>query len=526
MQAVGGALDEVARREKDFEAVAPFVLSRAPWESRLLLKVLVAAEGGDPHVGGAFVQEEQEAYDRLLDFVSGATLTNLPPEVFFEQSELRAKPHETVVIDGRGSFDRDREDRQHLSYWWTLQARPAESRVIVRDRRASRLEVTPDTGGSYVFSLRVGDGKVWSAPRPVTLEVFDHVKIARTEPGGLSGLEKVEVGTLRPLRRLYLDVLGRPPTPPEVLAEERKGIEALVKNILLRSESGRAWVEEVSFRFSLSGDFRPTGEEAAALALRVPAESTNPVQLERVLALDPSFLRRHPPGRPLARAIAELLLGRAVRDEETQAALLLAAGQEATLPDLGPVATSRAWLRKVLASEAFERAATLRRLRHFLGSGDAKQRLPAAVSAVRTGGKAWRVFLEGLLQERAYLERRRLRPKGAVTFLRGLFIDLLERKPTDRELAALVRAVGSMPGQGAAFAAIARVMIDSGQAPLPLLVDIGDAPRWLTDRFLRYLGRRPSTAELKAYGAVLLDPEGGPELVVEALLTGPEYACR
>ena len=61
---------------------------------------------------------------------------------------------------------------------------------------------------------------------------------------------------------------------------------------------------------------------------------------------------------------------------------------------------------------------------------------------------------------------------------------------------------------------------------LHLLVDIVDAPAWITDRYLRLLGRRPTPAELEASGQVLLDAQGGPELVVFALLTGPEYACR
>ena len=517
---------EEARRRLDFERVRPFVKATAPWESRLFLKVLAPGEGGDPHVGGAFIREEEEAHDLLLDFVSGATLTNLPPEAWFEQAEVRAKPHETVIIDGRASFDRDRDDMQRLAYWWELVARPAESRVIVQDRRASRLEVTPDTGGSYVFRLRVGDGKVWSAPRAVTIEVFDYVKIKRSEPGGISGLEQVEAKALRQLRRLYLDVLGRAPTPPEVLAEERKGVRGLVRNILLRSESGRAWVEDVTFRFGLSDDYRPVSEQAASLALRVPAESVTPPQLEAVLASDPSFLKRHPPGRPLAEAIARLLLDRPASAAEIRAALVLAEGRPVDMPGIGQVADSRQWLLAILASEVFERHAVARRLSHFLDSGDLRKQMPAAVAAVRAGNKPWRTFLEGILLEPHYLDRRRLRPKGETTFLRGLFIDLLERKPTDRELAALVRAVGRMPGQSAAFAAVVRILIDSGEAPLPLLVDIRDAPRWLTDRFLRYLGRRPTPAEMKAYGEVLLHPRGGPELVIHALLTGPEYACR
>ncbi len=520
-----GVSDE-RRRRADFELVRPFVNPEMPWESRLLLKVLDPAAGGDPHVGGAFLRPETEEHDLLLDFVSGATLTNFAPDVWFEKTEVRAKPGETVIIDGRDSYDRNAEDMDNLAYWWELYSRPAESRVAVLDRRASRLTFEPDTGGSYVFRLRVGDGKVWSAPRAVTVEVFDRVKIVRTKPGGISGLEQLEEDNLQRLRRIYLDVLGRSPTPGEALAEGRRSIKSLVQNILLRAEMGRAWVEEVRIRFGLYDDFRPVSAEATDLALRIPAENLPPHVVEGVLARDPSFLRRHPAGRPLAEAIAKLLLGRAPTAAEIAAAIALAAGEPAEIEGVGAVRDARDWLVKVLASEPFLRASIQRRLARFLDSGDVTRRFGPALGAVRQGNKAWREYLQTVLLDSRYLARKHLRPKGTVTFLRSLFVDLLERKPTDREMAALVRAVEAMEGETAAFAALVRIMIDSGEAPLPLLVDIYDAPRWLTDRFLRYLGRRPSASELKAYGQVLLHPQGGPEVVVQALLTGPEYACR
>ena len=144
-------LDDERRRRADFDVVKRFVNRNVPWESRLLLKVLEPGEGGDPHVGGAFLKSDTEEHDTLLDFVSGATRTNLPPEVWFEKPEVRAKPGEEVVVDGRGSYDRDPDDMERLAYWWELYARPAESRVRVVDRRASRLTFQPDTGGSYVF---------------------------------------------------------------------------------------------------------------------------------------------------------------------------------------------------------------------------------------------------------------------------------------------------------------------------------------------------------------------------------------
>ena len=131
-----------------------------------------------------------------------------------------------------------------------------------------------------------------------------------------------------------------------------------------------------------------------------------------------------------------------------------------------------------------------------------------------------------MLSSKAWRARTLLRPKDPLTFVRSLFIDLLERRPTDRELAAWMHAIHQMPGTRAPFSVLARVLIDSGEVPLPLLVQIRDGPRWLRDRFLRYLGRPPTTAEMQAYGQALLDPAGGIPMVLHALVSGVEYAHR
>jgi len=523
LRAGQSALD---RRRADFERIRAFVNPNAPWESRLYLKLLNPADGGDPHVGGPFVDADDERHDTLLDFVSGATLSNVPPEVYLGETSILSKPGDKVVLDGRDSYDRDRGDMDKLVYWWELYAKPPGSIAHLPDKRASRFEFEPDMGGSYVFRLRVSDGKVWSAARDVAVEVFHHVAAKKRDPGGISGLEKLEVRRLRRVRRLYLDVFGRGPTPIEAIAENGNGIKLLANTILLRAESGRAWFQELAARYGLISDYRPASDEALALPLRIPSEITPPAVAEAVLIRDPSFLRRHPPGRALAHALIGLGLDRNPTDAEVNAAIELANEREVEMPGLGRVVSSRDWITQVLNSPAFARAAVRRRLARFLDSGDAESRSGAALAAIGAGGGAWRKLLEEILISEAYLGRKRLRPKDDLTFVRSLFFDLLERKPTDRELAASLYAVGQMPGRGAPLAALAKVMIDSGDVPIPLLVHIKDAPLWIKDRFLRYLGRPPTAAELKAYGEALLHPSGGPWLVLQALLTTPEYACR
>ncbi|MHC5010518.1 MAG: hypothetical protein ACYTG6_06130 [Planctomycetota bacterium] len=522
--APGDAGRDDARRRLDFQAVLPFVNSRRPRDSALLRKVLHPAEGGDPHAGGVFLAEDDDQHDLLLDFLHGATLDNLPPEAWLDATEVRTRPGEEIVLDGSYSYDRDRDDE--LSFRWEVYAVPPGAAPQLSDLRSPRLGFTAKEGGSYVLRLRVGDGKAWSVPVAVTVEVLETIVEAPQDPGELSGLDAIEGDRLRRIRRLYLDLIGRSPTVPEALAADHTKWERLVASLLVRPEAWRFWYEAETLRLGLVGDARPVGEDAAELALRLAAEGTPPPRAEAVLVRDPAFLVAHPPGRALADAVARLLLGRQATAAEVTAALQLASGRPAEIPGLGVLPDARAWVLRVLASDAFAEAAVRRRLSRFLASGDVEKNMISSVRAARDGAAAWRKHLDALLNAPVYRDRKHLRPKGDLTFLRSLFIDLLGRRPTEREWYALWQALRVLPGGSAPSAAVVKILLDSGEVPLPLLVDIRDPRRWIADRFLRYLGRSPTAAEMQAYGEALLHPAGGPELLVRALLTGPEYACR
>ena len=207
-----------AGRAADFQAVVRYLDRDAPWRSRLILKVVEEARGGLPHAGGALLSPDDELFDDLLDFASGATLSNLPPEPE-PGRDRRVKPGEEVVLDGSLSYDRD-EDK--LKFRWELFVRPPGSRAVIADGRQPVVKFTPDAGGTYVARLRVFDGKVWSAAKPVVLEALDRVGPRAPDAVLASGLEKADPEALRLVRSVYGDLLGRPPTPPEALAQAEK----------------------------------------------------------------------------------------------------------------------------------------------------------------------------------------------------------------------------------------------------------------------------------------------------------------
>jgi len=494
-----GAKDASDATVRAFRAVRAFLDAEAPWNSRLLRKALGEEGGGLPHAGGGLVSSSDDAYDDLLDFAAGATLKNLPPEP--EPGKDRRIPLlEAVELDGSLSYDRDDDP---LVWRWALSARPPASKAAIFDESASKASIKADVPGTYVVTLRVFDGKVWSAARPVVLECLDRTGPSTPDAVTSSGLADVPPDVLRRVRAVYGDVLARPPTPPEVLSARDRAAPALATLLLSTLEAGRAFAEDAALRLGLVGDAEPLSEAALELPRRFVAGELSPAAAERVLVRDPGFLRAHPPGGALERAVALRLLEREPSAGEREA--------------WGKVAG----LEAVLASDEFALAALRRFARRFLAP-DVVAALPAsrageslvALATSFVGSPGW----AGTAGSR----RRAEDP----AFVRALFADLLGRRPTTAELVALVAAASVLPGSFAGRAAVVDVVLDSGEVPLPLIVDLKDPPAWIADRFLRYVGRSPTPAEATLFRAALLDPDGGPHVVIRALLTGAEYAAR
>jgi hypothetical protein len=71
-----------------------------------------------------------------------------------------------VTLDGSGSSDANNDA---LTYAWTLTSKPSSSSASLTDATTTKPFFTPDTAGSYVFSLVVSDGKLSSTASTVTV---------------------------------------------------------------------------------------------------------------------------------------------------------------------------------------------------------------------------------------------------------------------------------------------------------------------------------------------------------------------
>lgn len=490
---------DLARREAELASIRRLLDPEAPWRSRFLLKLLDEEDGGLPHAGGTFFRAADDAYDVLLDFASGATVSNLPPEPE-PGRDRRGELGVETGFDGGASYDRDDDP---LVYRWDLFVRPPGSKAVLTSRDERTTALRPDVRGTYVVRLRVFDGKTWSGAKPAVVEVLERTGPTTPDAVEASGLVALDAAALRRVRSVYGDVLGRPPTPPEARLHAPMPPREVAAILLATLEAGRAFVEDTAYRFGLVGDAEPLSEAVQTLPFRLAAGEVTPAEAEAAFVRDPAFLRAHPPGDALARAVASRLFERPVGPDD------LRVGNDPTaLPGL-------------LAGHAFAVAAMRRFARRFVSEADA-----AALPEARAGEPTF-AFAQALVASAAWAGGREARrPATDLAFVRAAFADLLGRRPTTSEAAALARASAVLPGRGAGRAAVVAVLLDSGEVPLPLLVDLGAPETWIADRFLRTLGRPPGADEAKVYRAALLDPSGGPHLVLRALLTSPEYASR
>lgn len=489
---------DLARRERELATILPLVDPESPWRSRFLRKLVDEEDGGLPHAGGALLRRSDDDFDLLLDFVSGATLKNLPPEPE-PGRDRRADVGQEVELDGSASYDRDDDP---LVFRWELFARPPGSRAALSADDGPAVALRPDAPGTYVVRLRVFDGKVWSGAKPLVVEALERTGPTTPDAVAASGLASLPAAALRRVRSVYGDVLGRPPTPPEALADARKPAREVAAQLLATLEAGRALVEDAAFALDLVGDFEPLSASVDDLPARLTSGEATPGDVEAALVRDPAFLRAHPPGAALAEVTARLL--RVAPSQAVHAA--------ADLPAM-------------LRSHAFAVAAMRRFARRFLAEPDA-----AAVPEARAGESALALATSFVASPSWAGGREARRGADDLAFVRAAFADLLGRRPTGAETVACVaaaRVLAGRPGGGpAGRTLVVAALLESGEVPLPLLVDLPDPAAWLADRFLRTLGRPPTPEEARVHREALLHPAGGPHLVLRALLAHPEYASR
>ncbi|MCI0586612.1 MAG: hypothetical protein L0323_07210 [Planctomycetes bacterium] len=331
-------------------------------------------------------------------------------------------------------------------------------------------------------------------------------------------------GDPRLVRALHLDLLGRAPTRAE--REESAGVDprGLVDRIVGTREFWQAWFEEELYYFLLIDTFRPTAPAVVEIPDRLAEGAlTAPEAIHRIL-LSPNFSGRNPGADTFVTVVLEQCLGTTVQESP----MLLAAGKKmydghaATL--LGQAGRGQADVVKIVLDQpAFLRRLADRQWGRLFGTPLPREEGRRAEERLRADPRSFPDLVREWAASPAYVERLgRPRQKGPLQFVRSLYVDLLDRLPTDEEFRWTRNATRALSDPGPLRAVLARLLLASPKAAVPKSPP-EDATGWVRGEFLRLLAREPAERELRSFLASLGEGGSKPADVIEALVTHPEY---
>jgi hypothetical protein len=329
----------------------------------------------------------------------------------------------------------------------------------------------------------------------------------------------------RTTRAVFLDLLGRPPLSGERdrwIGSERA---ALLGELLAGEEFWSAWLEEQLYYFLLIDHFRPTTEGVRALPAQLAAGQLGVREALHRICLSSSFDRRNPGPDTFVSVVMEQLLGLTVQKStrELDIGKKLYDGKKGTF--LGRPGSSQADVVDIAIEDERARRYFLTREYERLVRATLS---PAELSEYSDRLEEDELSYPGILRDWILSEsyERRLGQRAPMPnrlFVRAFFVDLFDRIPDPAETQRIRSALDGLADSIPLRSLIARLVLDSGKAPVPSRKEIDDPGEWVESLFQRLLGRAASATERSAFVESFADPECRPETVLLAILSHPQY---
>jgi hypothetical protein len=327
------------------------------------------------------------------------------------------------------------------------------------------------------------------------------------------------------VRRLFQDLLGRPPYEQERSSAVEQTTPELVDTLLGLEEAWGNWYEEQLYYFLLLDNFRPASDRLEAIPAELQSKTIGIKEALHRICISSAFDRRNPGPDTFVSVVMEQLLGITVQKlpRELETGKRLYEGARGKF--LGVEGNAQADVVSIAIRDA-------RMLPHFVAREHARILRQAAPQAEVTRWSAmlarddhqFTVIQREWLLSPAYEQRlltRSLQPNRV--FVRSLFVDVLGRLPGPDETQRIRGALDGLAQAGPLRALVARVVLDSKEARVPDRQSIEDPARWIGELFGRLLGRAPTAEEQETFLAALSDPACKPSTVVYAIVSHPEY---
>jgi hypothetical protein len=329
----------------------------------------------------------------------------------------------------------------------------------------------------------------------------------------------------RALRVIHQDLLGRPPLRAERQRWAGEGRVQFLEEHLGSEVFWRAWLDEQLYHLLLVRNFRPESERVMALPAELAEGRVGALEALHVVALSPAFDLRNPGADTFVTVVMEQFIGVEVQRAPRELAL----GKRMYDGRAGSFLGERGGSQADVVRIAFEDPRALRVLLarehdRLLRRAPDRRELGAWVKRLEADPLAFVELVDEWLRSPAWDVRLEdLRPQPNRLFVRGLFVDLLDRTPEDDELRTMANALDGLADPGPLRSVLARLLLDSGRVPLPSKDEVQDPTAWIGGLFRDLLGREATPEELATFVGAFHEPDCRPETVLYALLSDPSY---
>lgn len=327
------------------------------------------------------------------------------------------------------------------------------------------------------------------------------------------------------LRAACCDLLGRPPFEAERKAWLGKARHELLDAWVGSREFWEQWLEEQLYFFFLIDNFRPESDGVLGLPLLLAEGKLDAREATHRIALSPSFEQRNPGADTFVTVVMEQFIGVTVQKNVRELEIGKAIYDGASGVFLGRTGKRQADIVDIaVRHKSFADTFIAREHQRLVGApAPKKEHAEWARRFHQSPAEYPRLVRDWLLSE-AWEQRVRTRmPMTNRLFARAIYVDLLDRMPALDEARRLRSALDGMSDAAPLRSVLARILIDSGNVPLPEKRAVKDPRAWVYGLFRKLLGRDATSDELDAFVDAFTDPACRPATVLYALVTHPEY---
>lgn len=329
----------------------------------------------------------------------------------------------------------------------------------------------------------------------------------------------------RRLRAAFFDLDGRPPLAAERELWLGKPLAELLEARLGTEPFWNAWLEEQLYYFLLINNFRPQSERVLELPARLAAGTLDAKDALWRVALSASFDQRNPGADTFVTVVMEQLAGMVVQKNTRELEIGKAAYDGRPGLFLGVQVQSQSDIvAAVIDDSRFAEHFVLREHERLLRAEPDKKAARDWVRRFRKEPSELVAIFGEWFASPAWEERLvNKRPLSNRAWVKALYVDLYDRQPEEEEGRRLRDALDGLSDPRPLRSLLTRLMIDSGDAPLPAEADLEDESGWVRGLFLRLLGREASAEEARTFVHTLRSDDCGPATLVLALMTSAAY---